>query len=145
MKKINDILRNCVVTEVVGDNDRCVSALTFDSRKCADNVAFFALRGTQVDGHDFIDKAVGLGAKVVVCEKTPDVIYDDVTYYVVEDSAKALGYAASEFYDRPSEKLHLVGVTGFVKPTRAEKAPIQNISAVLSFLFNFLFPLIKFQ
>ena len=112
MKKINDILRNCVVTEVVGDNDRCVSALTFDSRKCADNVAFFALRGTQVDGHDFIDKAVGLGAKVVVCEKTPDVIYDDVTYYVVEDSAKALGYAASEFYDRPSEKLHLVGVTG---------------------------------
>lgn len=112
MKKINDILRNCVVTEVVGDNDRYVSALTFDSRKCADNVAFFALRGTQVDGHDFIDKAVGLGAKVVVCEKTPDVINDDVTYYVVEDSAKALGYAASEFYDRPSEKLHLVGVTG---------------------------------
>lgn len=112
MKKINDILRNCVVTEVVGDNDRCVSALTFDSRKCADNVAFFALRGTQVDGHDFIDKAVGLGAKIVVCEKTPDVINDDVTYYVVEDSAKALGYAASEFYDKPSEKLHLVGVTG---------------------------------
>ena len=112
MKKINDILRQSNVIEVVGNDGKIVAGLTFDSRKCSDGIAFFALRGTQVDGHDFIGKAIEKGSKVVVCERLPEAIVDDVTYYVVEDSAVALGYAASEFYDRPSEKLRLVGVTG---------------------------------
>ena len=112
MKKINDILRQCKVMEVVGNDDKLVAGLTFDSRKCSDDVAFFALKGTQVDGHDFIDKALEQNCKVVVCERLPEVVSDDVTYYVVENSAVALGYAASEFYGRPSEKLRLVGVTG---------------------------------
>lgn len=112
MRKINDILKDCVIVEVVGRDDRSIENLTFDSRKCKENVAFFALKGTQVDGHDYIDKAIELGTKVIVCEKTPTNIADDVTYYIVDDSAKSLGFAASEFYDRPSEKLHLVGVTG---------------------------------
>lgn len=112
MKKIKDILRRCVIVEVLGRDDRYVDSLTFDSRKCSESVAFFALKGTQVDGHDYIDKARELGAKVIVCEKKPAVVTDDVTYYLVDDSAKSLGYAASEFYDNPSEKLHLVGVTG---------------------------------
>ena len=112
MKNINDILKNCKVTEVIGKDDRLVASLAFDSRKCSDDVAFFALKGTQVDGHDFIGKAVELNSKVVVCERIPEIISDDVTYYVVENSAEALGYAASEFYGRPSEKLRLVGVTG---------------------------------
>ncbi|MBO5854332.1 MAG: UDP-N-acetylmuramoyl-L-alanyl-D-glutamate--2,6-diaminopimelate ligase [Bacteroidales bacterium] len=112
MKKINDILRQCKVIEVVGNDDKLVAGLTFDSRKCSDDVAFFALKGTQVDGHDFIDKAVEQNCKVVVCERLPENVSDDVTYYVVENSAVALGYAASEFYGRPSEKLRLVGVTG---------------------------------
>ena len=112
MKKFKDILRRCVIVEVLGRDDRYVDSLTFDSRKCSESVAFFALKGTQVDGHDYIDKAIELGAKVIVCEKKPAVVTDDVTYYLVDDSAKSLGYAASEFYDNPSEKLHLVGVTG---------------------------------
>ena len=112
MKKINDILKNCKVTEVIGKDDRLVASLAFDSRKCSDDVAFFALKGTQVDGHDFIGKALELNCKVVVCERLPEMLADDVTYYVVENSAEALGYAASEFYGRPSEKLRLVGVTG---------------------------------
>ncbi len=112
MKKINDILRQCKVIEVVGNDDKLVAGLTFDSRKCSDDVAFFALKGTQVDGHDFINKAVEQNCKVVVCERLPENVSDDVTYYVVENSAVALGYAASEFYGRPSEKLRLVGVTG---------------------------------
>ncbi|MBO5848607.1 MAG: UDP-N-acetylmuramoyl-L-alanyl-D-glutamate--2,6-diaminopimelate ligase [Bacteroidales bacterium] len=112
MKKINDILRQCKVIEVVGNDDKLVAGLTFDSRKCSDDVAFFALKGTQVDGHDFINKAVEQNCKVVVCERLPENVFDDVTYYVVENSAVALGYAASEFYGRPSEKLRLVGVTG---------------------------------
>ena len=112
MKKINDILRQCKVMEVVGNDDKLVAGLTFDSRKCSDDVAFFALKGTQVDGHDFINKALEQNCKVVVCERLPEFISDDVTYYVFENSAVALGYAASEFYGRPSEKLRLVGVTG---------------------------------
>ena len=112
MKKINDILKRCEIVEVIGRDDREVAGLVFDSRKCSDEVAFFAIKGTQVDGHDFIDKAIELGCRVVICEKMPDHIDDDVTYYVVNDSAVVLGYAASEFYGRPSEKLRLVGVTG---------------------------------
>lgn len=112
MRRINDILKSCPVSEVVGDKDRMVENLTFDSRKSSENVAFFAIKGTQVDGHDFIGKAIENKCKVIVCEKLPAAIHDDVTYYVVDNTAAALGYAASEFYDRPSEKLHLVGVTG---------------------------------
>ena len=97
---------------MIGSDDRQVAALTFDSRKCSEDVAFFAIKGTQVDGHDFIGKAIELGCKAIVCEKTPEHVNDDVTYYIVDDTAVALGYAASEFYGRPSEKLRLVGVTG---------------------------------
>lgn len=112
MKKINDILKRCNVIETVGRDDRSVAALVFDSRKSEEGAAFFAVRGTQVDGHDYIAKAVEQGCKVIVCERLPENINDDVTYYVVDDTAKSLGYAASEFYGRPSEKLRLVGVTG---------------------------------
>ena len=112
MKRINDILKKCKITEVIGRDDRLVAGLAFDSRKCSDEVAFFALKGTQVDGHDFIGKAIESNCKVVVCERMPETICDDVTYYIVDNSAEALGYAASEFYGRPSEKLRLVGVTG---------------------------------
>lgn len=112
MKRINDILKKCKITEVIGRDDRLVANLAFDSRKCSDEVAFFALKGTQVDGHDFIGKAIESNCKVVVCERMPETICDDVTYYIVDNSAEALGYAASEFYGRPSEKLRLVGVTG---------------------------------
>lgn len=112
MKRINDILVKCNVIDVVGRDDREVSSLIFDSRKSAENVAFFAVRGTQVDGHDYISKAIEQGCQVIVCERLPEVVSDDVTYYVVDDTAKSLGLAASEFYGRPSEKLRLVGVTG---------------------------------
>ena len=112
MKKINDILIKCNIIEVIGNDDREVVNLTFDSRKADNGTAFFAVKGTQVDGHDYIDKAIELGCKVIVCEYLPDNVKDDVSYYVVDDTAKALGFAASEFYGRPSEKLRLVGVTG---------------------------------
>lgn len=112
MMVIDDILNDCTIVKVVGQTDRESSNLTFDSRKCADDVAFFALKGTRVDGHDYIEEAIERGSKVIVCEILPAHLHDNVTYYVVDNSAKALGYAASAFYDKPSEKLHLVGVTG---------------------------------
>ena len=111
MKKISDILKQCNIIEVIGNNDIQISGLTFDSRKCSDDVAFFAIKGTLVDGHDFIANAIEQACKVVVCEHIPEII-DGVTYYVVDDTAKSLGYAASEFYGNPSRKLRLVGVTG---------------------------------
>ena len=111
MKKINDILQQCNVIKMIGNDDRQISGLTFDSRKCSDDVAFFAIKGTQVDGHDFIAKAIEQDCKVIVCEYIPEIV-DGVTYYVVDDTAKSLGYAASEFYGNPSRKLRLVGVTG---------------------------------
>lgn len=112
MKNINDILKKCEVVEVIGDDNRLVSELAFDSRKCSENTAFFAIKGTQADGHDFIGKCIEQNCKVIVCEKLPETIADGVTYYVVKDSSKALGYAASYFYGNPSKKVHLVGVTG---------------------------------
>ncbi len=112
MRKINDILKQCDIKEIIGDDNRLVSGLAFDSRKCTEGMAFFAIRGTQVDGHEFIAKVIDQGCRIVVCEQVPSIQNDDVTYYVVENTAKSLGYAASEFYGRPSEKLRLVGVTG---------------------------------
>ena len=86
--------------------------LQFDSRKCTDGSVFFAVRGTQVDGHDYIAKAIENGAKGIVCETLPETQVEGVRYFVVDNSAMALGLAASAFYGNPSEKLHLVGVTG---------------------------------
>ncbi len=110
--RLNEILRNCKVGKTVGAENPEVSALAFDSRKCVRDSAFFAVRGTQVDGHDYIAKAVENGAKTVVCEQLPDNPDGAVTYVVVENSAKALGFAASEYFGNPSSKLRLVGVTG---------------------------------
>lgn len=112
MKAVSDILIKCNVIDIVGKNDKMVSNIIFDSRKSNVDSVFFAIRGTQVDGHDYIDKAVEQGCRAVVCEQLPENVDADVTYYIVENTAKSLGFAASEFYGNPSEKLRLVGVTG---------------------------------
>lgn len=112
MSEVNEILRNCKVEKTIGDDSREVSSLAFDSRKCVVGGMFFAVRGTQVDGHDYIAKAIENGARTIVCETLPETLDDNVTYVVVENSAKALGFAASEYYGNPSSKLRLVGVTG---------------------------------
>ena len=110
--KLKDILTNCNLLELVGEKDRDIEAIAFDSRKVAQGTMFFAVRGTQVDGHDYIGKAVESGATAVVCETLPKEIEENVTYIQVENSAYALGVAASNFFGNPSEKLCLVGVTG---------------------------------
>ncbi len=112
MMKTNEILKNVKILKSAGDVDAEVSGLAFDSRKCEKNGMFFAVRGTKVDGHDYIDKAIELGATAIVCEQMPETLTDGVSYFVVENSANALGCAASQYYDNPSEKIHLVGVTG---------------------------------
>ncbi|GAB3333374.1 UDP-N-acetylmuramoyl-L-alanyl-D-glutamate--2,6-diaminopimelate ligase [Larkinella ripae] len=89
-----------------------VEKLTMDSRQAGPGVLFGAIRGTQTDGHRFIDKAVEGGAAVVLCEELPENRLEHVTYVQVPDSSSALGLIAANFYDQPSRKLKLVGVTG---------------------------------
>ena len=110
--KIKEILANCNLMEIEGDKDVDILDMTFDSRKVKDGSLFFAVRGTQVDGHDYIDKAVAQGAKAIVCEKMPKTKTDGVTYIQVDNSAYVLGVAASNFFGNPSRELRLVGVTG---------------------------------
>lgn len=110
--KLKDILTNCNLLEIVGEKDVDVVDITFDSRKVSQGTLFFAVKGTLVDGHDYIDGAIEKGASVIVCEKLPRKKAENVTYVKVDNSAYVLGVGASNFFGNPSEKLKLVGVTG---------------------------------
>ncbi|MEH6308902.1 UDP-N-acetylmuramoyl-L-alanyl-D-glutamate--2,6-diaminopimelate ligase [Olivibacter sp. CPCC 100613] len=112
MISLSKILEGVSIKQAIGSSDVAVHALCFDSRKVVEGDLFFAVKGTLVDGHTFIDKAVALGAKVVVCERIPTDISGHITYIEVEDAAFSLGLMAANFYDHPSKKLKLVGVTG---------------------------------
>ncbi|MBP9848483.1 MAG: UDP-N-acetylmuramoyl-L-alanyl-D-glutamate--2,6-diaminopimelate ligase, partial [Flavobacterium sp.] len=92
--------------------DITISKIEFDSRKIELNDVFVAIRGTLSDGHDYIEKALSLGAIAVVCEEFPSVIVNGVTYVKVKDSNEALAFLAANYYDNPSENMKLVGVTG---------------------------------
>jgi UDP-N-acetylmuramoyl-L-alanyl-D-glutamate--2,6-diaminopimelate ligase len=89
-----------------------VTGVCFDSRKVQPGFLFVAVKGTQSDGHEFISRAVDLGASAIVCEKLPDTIYEKATYVTVKNSAQSLGIIAANFFGNPSQKLKLVGVTG---------------------------------
>ncbi|MFN8437891.1 MAG: UDP-N-acetylmuramoyl-L-alanyl-D-glutamate--2,6-diaminopimelate ligase [Cytophagales bacterium] len=112
MKTLKDILTAVKTLETFGSTDVLVKDIQFDSRKVTEGSMFVATAGTAVDGHNFIAKAIELGAKSVVCEKLPAQKYDNLTFVVVENSAKALGFLASAFYDFPSTKMKVVAVTG---------------------------------
>ena len=112
MKQLSDLLKQIKPLEVVGSCEREVRALSFDSREVGEGYCFFAVRGTQVDGHNFIAKASDAGASVVVCETLPEALNEQVSYVVVEDSTAAMADIAAAFYDNPSHALTLVGVTG---------------------------------
>jgi UDP-N-acetylmuramoyl-L-alanyl-D-glutamate--2,6-diaminopimelate ligase len=89
-----------------------VAGIQFDSRKIKKGDLFIAVSGTQVDGHEFISKAIELGAKCIVCERLPKEFKKGVTYVQVANTAKTLGHLASNFYDNPSSNLQLIGITG---------------------------------
>lgn len=112
MKILSEILRQTPVREVLGDGERPVGGLTYDSRAVKPGDCFFAVRGTQADGHAFIPAAVAAGAAAVVCEQLPADPAPGVTYVAVPDSAGAMADLAAAFYDYPSRELKLVGITG---------------------------------
>jgi UDP-N-acetylmuramoyl-L-alanyl-D-glutamate--2,6-diaminopimelate ligase len=112
MKLLSQILYKARLEEVIGSTHVAISSVAFDSRKIKKDSLFIATRGTAVDGHDYIQKAVEAGAIAVVCEVLPETRNEHVTYVKVNDSTYALGIVACNYYDNPSEKLKLVGVTG---------------------------------
>lgn len=112
MKSVKDILDKVVVNAIHGSTDLKVNAIVFDSRNVQKNCLFAAQKGLLFDGHQFIDKAIALGATVILCEELPKNLAKNITYIQVEDSNGALALIASNFYDNPSSKLKLIGITG---------------------------------
>ncbi|AIZ41590.1 UDP-N-acetylmuramoyl-L-alanyl-D-glutamate--2,6-diaminopimelate ligase [Cellulophaga baltica] len=112
MKSLKDILFGVSITAVSGSTSVMVNSICFDSRIVSADDVFIAIKGTITDGHKYIDKAISLGAKTIVCELMPEVLEEGVTYVAVDNGNKALAIMASNFYDNPSKNLKLVGVTG---------------------------------
>lgn len=109
---LKDLLRGIRVTETIGREETEISGVAIDSRKVTKGGLFVAMKGTQVDGHKFIPKAIELGAAAILCENLPDNLEEGVAYVVVPDTEDIVGEVATRFYGNPSEKLKLVGVTG---------------------------------
>jgi UDP-N-acetylmuramoyl-L-alanyl-D-glutamate--2,6-diaminopimelate ligase len=128
MKQLKDILNKAGVVRIEGDTGIRVSTLHLNSREITEGSLFFAVPGTRVDGHRFIDQAIQNGAKVIVCSQWPEKQQEGVVYVQVEDPALAVGIMASNYYDNPTEKLQLVGVTGTNGKT--------TIATLLYHLFN---------
>ena len=112
MRYLSDILKNVPATELQGAYDVEINAIVFDSRQVKPGSLFVAVRGTVVDGHDYIEKAIQDGAVAVICEDLPGHTAAEVDFIMVADSSLALAQIAANFYDHPSAKLKLVGVTG---------------------------------
>jgi UDP-N-acetylmuramoyl-L-alanyl-D-glutamate--2,6-diaminopimelate ligase len=112
MRLLTDILYKAGLEEIIGTTNVAVASITFDSRKVKKDSLFIAVRGTAVDGHNFITQAIETGAIAIVCEELPATQLENITYVKVKNANYALGIIAANFYDNPSQKLKLVGVTG---------------------------------
>ena len=110
--KLNELLKNITPIKIIGNDDVEITGVNIDSRRIKTGHLFVAMKGTQVDGHLFIGKAIELGAISVLCEDLPEVLQKGITYVQVESTEDAVGKVATLFYGDPSHKLKLVGVTG---------------------------------
>ena len=109
---LKDILYKVAIEAVKGSTEMTINKIEFDSRKIIENDVFVAIRGTVSNGHDFIEKAINLGATVIVCDTLPEVIVTGVTYIQVKDTNTALAFLSANFYGNPSQNLKLIGITG---------------------------------
>ena len=112
MKLLSDILYKVKLEEVIGSTNLAIASVSFDSRAVKKDALFIAIKGAASDGHLYISKAIESGAVAILCEQLPEIQKENVTYIKVADSSEALGFIACNFYDNPSEKLKLVGITG---------------------------------
>tara|TARA_S200000501_G_scaffold378233_1_gene439861 strand:+ start:1166 stop:2623 length:1458 start_codon:yes stop_codon:yes gene_type:complete len=111
-KMLKDLLCNLQYVDIVGSTEMSVSQLCLTSTNVVPSSLFIALRGSNNDGHNFIRDAIFSGANSVICERLPNNLSDKVTYVLVEDSASALSSIASHFFNNPSSKIKLIGITG---------------------------------
>jgi UDP-N-acetylmuramoyl-L-alanyl-D-glutamate--2,6-diaminopimelate ligase len=112
MNNLRELIKATEVLDVHGPEDMAVTSLHQDSREVKQNGLFFAVRGTTLDGHQYINAAIDKGAVAVVCETLPEILRDNVTYVVVSDTTLALGRMAAKFFGNPSSQINLVGITG---------------------------------
>jgi UDP-N-acetylmuramoyl-L-alanyl-D-glutamate--2,6-diaminopimelate ligase len=112
MSILKDILYKVAIESVNGSTEIAINKMDFDSRKIEKNDVFVAIRGTISNGHDFIGKAIELGAVAIVCDALPSVLVKGVTYICVKDTNAALAFMAANYFDNPSHNLKLVGITG---------------------------------
>ena len=111
--KLNDLLKYVKPLKIIGDTEKNITGINIDSRKIEENQMFVAIKGTQTDGHKFINKAIELGATAILLEDIPEeLINDNVTYIQVKSTEESVGKVATMFYGDPSRHLKLVGVTG---------------------------------
>ena len=112
MKQLKDILYKSGIVKVVGSTDLAIDHITFDSRDVQKNSLFIAVKGTKTDGHGYIEQAVKDGAIAIVYQDDISSFVNDVTYIKVQNSSEALGWIASNYFDNPTSKLKLTGITG---------------------------------
>ncbi|MGB5821885.1 MAG: UDP-N-acetylmuramoyl-L-alanyl-D-glutamate--2,6-diaminopimelate ligase [Saonia sp.] len=112
MRLLKDILYGVSLSAVSGSTNIRVNTICFDSRKVGLDDVFIAIKGTVTDGHEYIEKAINVGANAIVCEELPDQLVNGITYVEVDNGNSALAIMASNFYDIPSKNLKLIGVTG---------------------------------
>ena len=111
--KLKTLIKHLPIKRIQGDDVCEISGIHSDSRQISKGMLFVAVSGTTVDGHDYIGKAIEKGAGAIVCEKIPEQLGTcDVPFVVVPDTAQALGMLLDTWYDHPSSKLTLIGVTG---------------------------------
>lgn len=112
MQSLKNILYKVPILDVIGSTNLAIAAIAFDSRKVIKNTLFVAQKGVVTNGHLYINNAIDLGAVAVICEELPQQLNEQITYIKVADSDLALSFAAANYYDNPSQKLNLIGITG---------------------------------
>ncbi len=110
--KLSELIKNIKPTGIKGDTGIDITGIDIDSRKVSEGFLFIAMRGTQVDGHQFIPKATAQGAVAILCETMPTDPADGVTYITVDSTEQCVGPVATTFFGDPSRRMKLVGVTG---------------------------------
>jgi len=109
---LKDILWKVAIEAVHGSTDVAIEKMEFDSRKVSENDVFIAIRGSISDGHEFIETAINKGAITIICDVFPEIIVTGVTYIKVNDTNNAMAFMAANYFNNPSQKLKLIGITG---------------------------------
>ena len=112
MKKLSEIIKNLTYTNIIGNTDIEINSIENDSRKCKDDSLFVAIKGTNSDGHKYIEDVIQQGTKVIVCEVTPTVNDNSTTFIEVSNSRLALAELAHAWYDFPTLDMKVIGITG---------------------------------